>query len=283
MSITLRPEPLLFREMPENLEFPATGPLFEGLSFLTVKSRALRGRADISLFVPAQARGLRDVPLVILLHGADGSRWNWPVTGGAHRTAQQLIAQGLIPPLVLAMPSDGLWGDGSGYLPHADQDFEKWIVEDVPLAARAAAACLSADSPLFLCGLSMGGFGALRIGAKYPSRYRGLSAHSSITHFDQMMKYVEEDAGSFGVATQDYSVLDTMLRNRAALPPIRFDCGLEDALLEHNRQLHRDLDAHGIAHRYEEFLGGHDWGYWAAHVEDSLRFFGETLAAQKRL
>jgi putative tributyrin esterase len=150
-------------------------------------------------------------------------------------------------------------------------------------SGRAAAACLSADSPLFLCGLSMGGFGALRIGAKYPGRYRGLSAHSSITHFEQMKMYVEEDASRFGAAAQNYSVLETMLRHRAALPPMRFDCGIEDALLEYNRQLHRDLDAHGIAHRYDEFPGGHDWIYWAAHVEDSLRFFGEILAGQKQL
>jgi S-formylglutathione hydrolase FrmB len=226
---------------------------------------------------------LRNVPLIVLLHGAHGSHWNWAITGGAHRTAQRLIGQGLIPPLVLAMPSDGLWGDGTGYLTHAAQDFEKWIVQDVPLAARAAAACLSPDSPLFLCGLSMGGFGALRIGAKYPVGCRGISAHSSITHFEQMKLYVEEDASLFGAPAEDYSVLATMLRHRATLPPIRFDCGSADALLEHNRQLHRDLDAHGIAHRYEEFPGGHDWNYWAAHVEDSLRFFGEILAGQNRL
>ncbi len=269
--------------MSKTLEFSEDGPSFEGLNFLTVKSAALRGRADMTLFVPAQARALRDVPLVILLHGAHGSHWNWSITGGAHRTAQRLIGQGQIPPHVLAMPSDGLWGDGSGYLPHAGQDFEKWIVEDVPLAARAAAACLSADSPLFLCGLSMGGFGALRIGAKYPARYRGLSAHSSITHFDQMKTYVEEDASRAGAQVEDYSVLETMLRQRAALPPFRFDCGTGDPLLKFNRQLHQDLDVHGIAHGYAEFPGGHDWIYWAAHVEDSLRFFGETLAAPKRL
>ncbi len=268
--------------MSQSLEFSDAGPLFEGLSFLTVKSRALRGRADITLFVPAQAQALRDVPLVVLLHGVYGSHWAWSIKGGAHRTAQGLISQGRIPPLVLAMPSDGLSGDGSGYMPFPDRDSEKWIVEDVPRAARAAAACLSADSPLFLCGLSMGGFGALRIGAKYPAAYRGVSAHSSVTHFEQMMKFVEEDIGRSGAPTQDYSVLETMLRHRAVLPPIRFDCGTEDELLEYNRQLHRDLDTHGIAHRYEEFSGGHDWTYWAEHVADSLRFFGDALSAQNQ-
>lgn len=33
--------------------------------------------------------------------------------------------------MVLVMPSDGLFGDGSGYFNHGDKDFEKWIVKDV--------------------------------------------------------------------------------------------------------------------------------------------------------
>ena len=268
-------------QVSKNLELSEDGPLLDGLSFLTVKSRSLRGRADITLFVPEQARGLRNVPLVILLHGVHGSHWAWSIKGGAHRTAQRLINQGRIPPLVLAMPSDGLRGDGSGYLPFPNQNIEKWIVEDVPRAVARGAACLSGKSPLFLCGLSMGGFGALRIGAKYPALYRGISGHSSVTHFEQMLKFVEKGL-ALHTPAQDCSVLEAMLRHRATLPPIRFDCGTEDSLLKHNRQLHRDLEAHGIAHHYEEFPGGHDWNYWSAHLEDSLRFFREILTAPKR-
>jgi enterochelin esterase-like enzyme len=269
--------------MSDRLEFSDGGPRFEGLSFLTAKSAALRGRGDITLFVPKEARALRDVPLVLLLHGAYGSHWNWSIMGRAHRTTQHLITQGLIPPMALAMPSDGLWGDGSGYLPHADKDYEKWIMEDVPKAARAAAACLSTDSPLFLCGLSMGGFGALRIGAKYPALFRGMSAHSSITHFEQLMKYVAEKPESFGAATENLSVLETMLRHRDKLPPFRFDCGAADDLIVYNRQLHSELEAHKIPHQFEEFPGGHDWIYWMRHVEYSLRFFGKILSGHAPL
>jgi len=264
----------------ENLEFSDGGPAFEGLSFFTVRSQALHGRADMTLFIAPEARGQRNVPLVLLLHGAHGSHWSWTVRAGAHRLAQKLIREGKLPPLVLAMPSDGMWGDGSGYLTHQNQDFEKWIVADVPAAVRGATACVSLDSPVFIGGLSMGGFGALRIGAKYPKKYRGISAHSSITHVKQMTKYVAEDPTLFGVPEDDYSVLEAMRRNRDALPPIRFDCGLEDPLLEYNQQLHRDLEGKGIAHRYEEYPGGHDWIYWTAHLQDSLRFFGQILNGQ---
>src|SRR3546814_9304706 len=99
---------------------------------MTVKSAALVSRAYSSLFWPDCVAGLADVPIVILLHGVYGSHWAWALKGGAHLTAQRLIDEDTIPPLVLAMPSDGLWGDGSGYVPHRTRDFERWIVEEVP-------------------------------------------------------------------------------------------------------------------------------------------------------
>src|SRR3546814_7749849 len=73
-----------------------------GLRFMTVKSAALGARADISLFVPDCVAGLADVPIVILLHGVYGSHWAWALKGGAHLTAQRLIDEETIPPLVLA-------------------------------------------------------------------------------------------------------------------------------------------------------------------------------------
>ncbi|MEI6357281.1 MAG: hypothetical protein WCP53_09280, partial [Verrucomicrobiota bacterium] len=90
----------------------------EGLRFVTVQSPAIGGRVDLALFVPPQARGLEGVPVVILLHGVYGSHWAWAFNGGAHRTAARMIEAKELPPVVLAMPSDGLWNDGSGYVPH---------------------------------------------------------------------------------------------------------------------------------------------------------------------
>lgn len=250
---------------------------FEGLRFLTVKSRALGGRADITFFAPREAEGAKDIPLVILLHGVYGSHWAWAMKGFAHRTLQKLVTAREIPLMALAMPSDGLWGDGSGYLPHARQNFEKWIVEEVPAAAPAILPCVSMSSPLCIAGLSMGGFGALRIGAKYPQRFRAIGGHSSITHFEQLKMFVEEPASAYCASPEDWSVLETMLRRRDALPPIRFDCGTEDQLIEHNRELHRQLLANNIAHMYEEFPGGHAWTYWETHLADTLKFFGKAL------
>jgi putative tributyrin esterase len=252
---------------------PALSP--PGLRFVTVKSEALRQRADLLLVVPAQAAERRDVPLVLLLHGVYGSHWAWAFKGGAHLTVQRLIDAGAIPPVVLAMPSDGLWGDGSGYLPHAGQDFERWIVDEVPAAARAACTACSEASPLFIAGLSMGGFGALRLAGRYAKRFVAAAGHSSLTEAAQLDALIAETRA--GWAAADDRVIDALRAGKAPLPALHFDCGRDDLLIDANRRLHAELQAAGIAHEYAEHDGGHDWAYWAQHLEDTLRFFGRML------
>ncbi len=254
----------------------------DGLRQVTFKSRALERRVDMTLYVPADLAA--PAPWVTLLHGVYGSHWAWALKGGAHVTAARLIAEGVLPPMVLAMPSDGLWGDGSGYLRHRAHasrgDYETYIVDEVAAAVCEVVPAVTGESARVITGLSMGGFGALRIGAKFGPRFRAIAGHSSITEFSQMKQFVEEPLEAYGtIPAEDQSVLATMLARRHELPPIRFDCGTEDQLLEANRALHRGLDAAGIGHEYHESPGGHEWPYWEREIEATLRWVGKLLRA----
>lgn len=249
----------------------------DNLRFLTFQSPALRGRGDVSLFVPPVA-DMRRLPLVLLLHGLYGSHWCWAWKGGAHITAGEMFASGEIPPMVIAMPSDGLRQEGSGYLPQSDADYEQWIASDVPKCLCETLPCVNADSPLFICGQSMGGFGALRLGAKYADQFRAISAHSSITHQDDFEALLSSGSdGGLRPAPIERSVAHWLAEYRNRLPPLRFDCGITDKFIERNRVLHRDLTEMRIPHLYEEFEGGHTWDYWRTHLRDSLRFFARRL------
>jgi S-formylglutathione hydrolase FrmB len=248
-----------------------------GLEFLTVKSAALAQRADVTLFVPPEGRGVADLPIVMLLHGVYGSHWAWALKGAAHLTAARLIEEGALPPVALLMPSDGLWGDGSGYLAHAAQDFERWIVDEVPALAVAAVAGCTARSPLLVAGLSMGGFGALRLAGKHPHRFVAAAAHSAMSDIGQFDALVEDRRSGWSDAPADRSVFAALSDAPGPLPPLRFDCGRDDPFLAANRALHAALEQAGIAHRYVERDGGHDWAYWSSALEDTLRFFGEAL------
>lgn len=253
-----------------------SNPVFESnhLRFITVKTPNLKGRGDICAFVPPGSELQKDIPLIILLHGVYGSCWSWTHQGGVHLKALELMEAGVILPMVIAMPSDGLWGDGSAYLQHNSFNFEKWIVEDVPNAVRQAIGCVGSNSSLFIGGLSMGGFGAMRIGAKYSSIFKGISTHSSITNLEEMSLFVEEDLTNFRQSDPvEEDVLETFLRYKNQLPPIRFDCGKDDLLIEQNRYLHHQLTLNGIPHVYEEFAGIHEWPYWQEQVSRTLQFF----------
>ncbi len=248
---------------------------FQGLDSITVKSNALKKRADITVYTPSVSDEI--LPIVILLHGVYGSHWAWTMKGKVQETAQKLIDNGQIKPMMLVMPSDGLYGDGSGYVPHKTENYEKWIVEDVIQVVKEQYPQATDASPVFITGLSMGGFGALRLGAKYPSVFRAFSGLSSITHFNQIGEFVSNFKQLQEDALEQDGVLDWLLKNKDILSPFRFDCGSEDILIEHNRKLHNDLKFNQIPHIYKEFSGGHTWDYWAEHIAETLLFFDKSI------
>jgi putative tributyrin esterase len=266
--------------MPRFKTLEISNPDYErdNLRFITVKSPNLLGRGDISVYVPPGLCSTDTLPIVILLHGVYGSAWSWPLGSGVHLKTAELIENGELPPMILAMPSDGLWGDGSAYLPLGRYNFEKWIAEDVPDAIIECIKGAKKESPLFIAGLSMGGYGALRIGAKYAPKFRAISGHSSMTSLPQIKFFAEESLKTYAQdIISDEDVFETFLLHRKHLPPIRFDCGVNDILINYNRALHKKMEKEGMFHHYEEHHGGHEWTYWSKHITASLKFFAGNL------
>jgi enterochelin esterase-like enzyme len=212
--------------------------------------------------------------VVILLHGVYGSHWAWTCNINAHGIAERLIKRNSIQPMVLVMPSDGLWGDGSGYFNHGSRDFEKWIVKDVVQLIPEVLPKQIQRGKLFIGGLSMGGYGALRLMAKYPRIFAGASGLSSITTLKDLLPFLARpEQRYFRDTFGSEQLIDYLTRNRDHLPPFRFDCGREDGLISSNRKLHAQLLKAGVPHGYEEFSGGHSNVYWNRHIGRTLIYF----------
>ena len=171
-------------------------------------------------------------------------------------------------PLVVVFPEGGT----SGYLNWKEsgrlhrQAWEDLIVKDISDHVRRHFNVTS--GPWGIGGLSMGGYGAMRIGLKYPERFASIWAHSSAS----IDRYL--DPALIAEAAIDDASIELHARRLvewgAAKPVISFDCGAEDELLEYNRELHALMDEIGLDHHYAEHPGDYTWDYWDEHVREAL-------------
>ncbi|WP_049720974.1 alpha/beta hydrolase [Gilvimarinus polysaccharolyticus] len=242
-------------------------------AILTVHASSLNGRGTISCYNVNSKQ--QDIPIVILLHGVYGDHWVWNELGGVHQVYQRLRANGQLDDMILVMPGDGSYYAGSGYLPlQAGPNAEQWIVTDVLEAVIRSIHGASKNSNVYLSGLSMGGYGALRLGAKYPDKFQGISAHSAITQLQELSLFINEALSIYRCeASREPDILYWMQRHRHQLPPLRFDCGQDDPLHSGNLAFSQQLKHDNIKHSFTSLEGAHEWSYWNTNVERSLLFF----------
>lgn len=124
----------------------------------------------------------------------------------------------------------------------------------------------------------MGGYGALRLMAKYPKLFVAASGLSSITNLKDMLPFLAKDEQRYySKKFKAEEVFAYLKKNKRKLPPFRFDCGVDDALIRSNRLLHAQLEREGISHVYQEFHGGHSNEYWNQNIDKTLIFFDRIL------
>jgi enterochelin esterase-like enzyme len=240
---------------------------------LTLHSSHLDRRQDVTVYNAYSS--VKNLPIIFLLHGVYGNNWVWMDLGGAHVVYEALRQQGLSE-FILVMPSDGGLWEGSAYLPLQQGNFEQWITDDVLCAVIQTVDAASVNSRLYISGLSMGGYGALRLGAKYADKFSGISAHSAITQIDDLALFTEKPISQYH--TLDEHEADIMYwckKHSANLPPIRLDCGKQDQLLGSNQRLVNALRAANVEHEYQELEGGHEWPYWHRNLQKTLTFFNK--------
>ena len=214
-------------------------------SVVTVElhSRALARGTTYTAFVPE----VGEPPFAVLyqLHGASDDHRAWLYKSNLLRYVEGL-------PLVVVMPS----GENSYYV----DAWERLVVEDLP--AHVARTFRVRDGRAAIGGLSMGGYGAIRLGLKHAERFASIFAHSSRL--------------PVGGEDHDVDVLAARV-DRATMPALAFDCGTEDHLLADSRRFHARLEALGLPHVYREHAGAHTWDYWDAHVRDAIAWHVQAL------
>lgn len=186
-------------------------------------------------------------PFAVLyqLHGASDDHRAWLYKSNLLRHVDGL-------PLVVVLPS----GENSYYV----DAWERLIVDDLP--AHVSRTFRVREGRAAIGGLSMGGFGAIRLGLKYAERYASIYAHSS--------KLVETGDD------HDAAVVAARV-DRNNMPALAFDCGVDDHLIDQSRTFATRLQSLGLPHEYREHPGAHTWDYWEQHLPDALAHHARVL------
>ena len=196
---------------------------------------------------------------VILLHGYQGNHTDFLTLSPVRRLAEE---KGLL----LVMPD----GDNSFYLdyPERAEAYETYIAKELPSLIRKAFPVGKDRDHLFVLGLSMGGGGALRLGAKYGDVFgKAVSLSGEFC--------LGERGKTLGHGADVAAALEEAVEKKALLPQMYLTCGTEDFLLEENRYLHEVLLGHHLDHEYREAKGAHTWGFWAREMPLAFSFLEE--------
>jgi len=212
-------------------------------------------------------------PVLYLLHGLSDDHTAW-----TRRTSLERYVDGL--PLIVVMPN----GERSFYTDaqaNPKAAFETYIVQDLVGFVDRTFRTVSTREGRVIAGLSMGGYGAVKLALKHPDLFCAAVSHSGAVgfgrrSFDPGSEWAAVMGEHPGGGPNDIFRLVATI-DRSALPTLRIDCGVDDFLIEENRALHQHLTALGVPHEYEEHPGEHNWEYWDKHIQDTLKFFSGVL------
>lgn len=213
-----------------------------------------------------------------LLHGFSADYTDWQRFSRIESYAQQKHLA-----VVLASANNSSYTD----LPYGGQYFQ-FFTEELPRLVQAIFPLSEKREDNFVAGLSMGGFGSLKMALLCPEKYaaaaslsgglgnRRPDAPKSTNHpnlpsdryrynqYGEHMEYFDENKDDLTV------VLKNAVRDNVDLPKLYVCCGTEDFAYP-NSVAFRDLAASlGVDLTYAEGPGVHDFDFWDPYIRKIL-------------
>jgi S-formylglutathione hydrolase FrmB len=234
------------------------------MSVVTVrfKSEALGKQTNFNVILPDQGDG--PFPVLMQLHGYSDDSFAWLYNSNLVRHVANI-------PMIVVLPDGGT----SRYLNlnfhprYGLQRYEDLLIRDI---RREVTRLFPVQSGKWaIGGLSMGGYGSLRLGMRFPELFASVWAHSAgmvILDGDWVEKLEHPDEANLFVLSER---LQQSREAGESTPVISFDCGTEDGLLDSNLKLHQHMETIGLEHHWSTHPGAHTWDYWDLHVQTALK------------
>jgi putative tributyrin esterase len=259
---------------------PPPAPDLPSLATRTFNSASLGKDRAYTVLLPVgyDPGGPRRYPVLYLLHGKSGDHTDW----SKRAPLREAVGQA---PLIVVMPD----GDDGWYVDWADgaHRYEAQIVRDLVPHVDGAYRTLAAREGRAVAGLSMGGYGAVKIALAHPELFVSAASVSGALRFPREGWDDGPKVFGTGPPSDRLRVQNDVLELAFALqrtrpgwsgPALYLDCGTDDLLYDSNARVRSFLREIGVPYAYHEEPGGHSWEYWSARLPDLLRFSLAHLA-----
>lgn len=248
---------------------------------LEVFSAKMNKKVGVVVITPSNyADKGKKFPVLYLLHGMSDTHTKWVKTvPNIKNLADQYQ--------IMIVCPDG--GYSSMYLDSPidpASQYETFIAKELLKYIDTKYKTVASKNGRIITGLSMGGHGALYLAGRNPETYIAAGSMSGATDTWKLgfKEWAEKEVGkwlgSFKANPElwrQHSVIHNLHLLKKANIPFYIDCGVNDFLLEENRELHRRMVYENIAHEYIERPGGHEWPYWANAIVYQLGYLTQFL------
>lgn len=224
--------------------------------------------------------------MVVLLHGYNGNNMDWVTNTGIVKYAEENN-------LVVVMPA----GENKFYIDNikTGEAYGRFIGEELIACMRKLLPVSTKREDTCIGGLSMGGFGAVVNGLRFPDTFGYIVSLSGALFLEPMMSEKNEEVlirkekfdALLGTSEQmlhtdaDYrETLENLLKkNPQKIPEIYLACGTDDFWYRASESFSKYLTHMNVGHLFVETKADHEWSFWNCYIERAIKWFGNRGAA----
>ena len=234
-------------------------------------SKSLGKKTEAYILIPQEkpADGSK-FKCLYLLHGLSDDHTTWMRRTSIERYADKYGICVVMPNADISFYTDMKYG-----LP-----YYTYIAKELPELMQSMFGVSDKRKDNFVAGLSMGGYGALKIALRECDRFCAGAGLSAATDMDARRASPLYSL-IFGENAQlpQNEDLFALAKEKSALPNrprIYLGVGTEDFLYEENQKFKAALDSYGYDVTYRESHGTHNWDFWDEYIQYVLEWmFGK--------
>jgi putative tributyrin esterase len=248
---------------------------------VTFHSTALERDMPYRIIMPAKIAAGQKLPTVYLLHGRGEDFRSWSNDSDVARFAER--------GLILVMPV----GSSSYYtnsVKNRKDRYEDYIAEDLILDVDRRFPVATDRATRGVIGVSMGGFGAIKLAFDHPELFAFVGAMSPAVDVPsrrfswrrwQQSMFFDSIFGAEGSTTRrrDDPFVFVRQADPAKVPFIFLTCGEQESLLGPNRRFAALLSQLHFPHEFHTTPGNHNWNQWNAWLPAVFQSLSEHIKA----